>query len=376
MNIQADETSGFVHNLSSFQGGEKGVERGTGVVRFSGQVFTHTNEFTQKVISGARNRAGQPHTSASSTSYSYAYSTGPNVTIPASHDAHGHVPAHVPQESIRPDNPDAAGERPHRPLVICPHVNNNPLRYLDPSGHNSTPAQYGSEVEDCKLFFCQYKITLSGDWRGKYIELLSVINAAKAFGAKIAEYIGGTEASAFNTLYQGGINFSWVSSYSNSEGETFTAGAITKSATLIEIASMASLGIANPVMALLRGTNHMIHELGHAFASTSIGAGAYSALSDEMEINDLVRRDNPQEGYSYGYVSGLTYFVYQFSNGDADQNFEIFADMFVGWTTGTWFSGEFPIGWGVTMPDPRLHVQMANAKSTWINTYMSKTLRR
>jgi hypothetical protein len=186
-----------------------GLERGTGVVRFSGQNFTHASEFTQRVISGAQNRAGQPHTCESLICHSYAYSVGPNVTIPASHDMYGHVPAHEPQESIRPDNPGAAGERPHRPLVICPHALNNPVRYTDPTGHITQ-----GEDQDAQLILQQllvYDVNIRIDWgmQGKkwsnglwtLAELQTVLDSVQ----DLANAMGGTDNFKTNL---GGVTIS------------------------------------------------------------------------------------------------------------------------------------------------------------------------
>lgn len=181
--------------------------------------------------------------------------------------------------------------------------------------------------------------------------------------------------SAFREVYKDGITFAWVSEYISYDNRTYTAGAITKSSSRIEFASMASDGIVNSIMAQLRGINHVIHELGHAFSGTDVGKGSYEALGTDMDLNPSLKRDNPVKGYSYGFASGYEYLVYQMSHGDADEKFEIFADMFVGWTTDSWFTGEFPYGWGADMGSLTAdHVRMAEQKSLWIDKHMKQRL--
>jgi RHS repeat-associated protein len=248
-------------------------------------------------------------------------------------------------------------------------VFNNPLRNTDPSGHNPKCGPDG--------LFCDPSFKLKSLYNCENctgMDLAVVSAAVKAVANALGSGMNLSAAAAFWSVY-GNVTFARVKSYTayvDGKLQNYDSGAITKSANRIEFASLEYEGIADPIMAFLLGANQIIHDLGHAFASMAIGANAYSRLNESMEKDPLLRRDNPIEGYSYGFASGYTYYLYQYSWSNASTANEIFADMFVGYITGEWFTGTFPEGWGVDMGSAtQLHVDMSNAKSNWINQFMS-----
>jgi RHS repeat-associated protein len=249
-------------------------------------------------------------------------------------------------------------------------VYSNPVKYTDPSGHNPKCGPDG--------IFCDPDFSLESlytcDNCNKMDERVvgAAVNAVANTLASLTELRG---AAAF-WMVHGFVTFARVTSYTDSEGNVYTSGAITKSANRIEFASLAYEGISNASLAFLRGTNHVIHELGHAFAHTAIGANAYSDLAKDMENNAYLRRDDPGKGKSYGFASGYSYFYYQFSyDYNPSSSNEIFADMYVGYVTNTWYDGSFNDGWGIDVANSN-YVEMAEEKSKWISNFMDRTFGR
>jgi hypothetical protein len=187
--------------------------------------------------------------------------------------------------------------------------------------------------------------------------------------------MGISPAAAFWFVYDH-MTFMRVDSYVHN-GKTYYGGAVTKNAHLIKFVHLMNEGFPvepNPDLGPIRGTNHLIHELGHAFASTWFGKTAYGALQKDMMVNNLLRRDNLRVGHSYGFASGYHYYYYHFADGNASHQSEIFADMFVGYVTGEWFNGEYSYqGYGVPLSaeEKSTYMNMAEEKSSWINTYMN-----
>jgi hypothetical protein len=89
-----------------------------------------------------------------------------------------------------------------------------------------------------------------------------------------------------------------------------------------------------------RGRNNVVHELGHLFGNTWKNGQPYEDMAKALGTNRLLRRDNPQRGTYYGFASGYEHLRWQMSTTNANTANEIFADMFLGWTFNTWYSGD------------------------------------
>ena len=243
-------------------------------------------------------------------------------------------------------------------------MRNNPVKYLDPSGYNPECGPDG--------MFCDPSFKLSNLYTCKNclgMDKKSVGGAVKAVANSFGSLMRLSAAAAFWSVY-GEVVFERVSSYTY-QGIEYDSGAVTLSANWIQFASLEWEGQPGEANQLLRGTNHILHELGHAFAKTALGKDAYSSLAKDMTNDPLLGRKDPEVGYSYGFASGFQFYRYQFADSNPSSSNEIFADMFVGHVTGIWYSGSFPEGWGDNnMPNPQLHVSMAETKSDWISSYM------
>jgi very-short-patch-repair endonuclease len=262
---------------------------------------------------------------------------------------------------------------------------NSPLRYVDPSGHGYCNSDNAAEDVDCSYTAQNILEEFDGvtfengnmQWTNE--DISAVYMAVMAVGAKIGQVLRAvndivlTAGEAFQGIYG---NVTFLRGNRRADGSTnglseecagSGTGGCTSSSSLINMVSWGST--------MLRRRNTAIHELGHAFSGTSLGRDAYSVLGDAMKNDPLLRRDNPLEGYSYGFASGYIFMNFQMSYTNASSSNEIFADMFVGWVTNAWFTGSYPPGWGVDMGDETAtQIDMAEAKSGWINNYMKTTI--
>ena len=229
---------------------------------------------------------------------------------------------------------------------------------VDPFGH--TPGNtFNGPVDDYDDLY-----ELVGDY--SEIEARSIHAAVRMTANQLGQLTGLNALKAFSLVY-GVVTFTAQNPF-NYNSTVVTAGAATISSQHIKIATMLS---PEP-----RGTNHMIHELGHAFASTWIARapygdpknGAYGTLGTAIANNSLLARGTI-EGDSYGFASGFNYFTYQIAKSNAESPNEVFADMFVGYITGNWYTGVNANYKGNGNREQEF-LNMANAKSTWIGNYM------
>lgn len=73
----------------------------------------------------------------------------------------------IPRRSSRQQVPSREGrERPRASLVTCPHVNNNPIKYNDPTGHDPVPPPYPL-IKDAINFFESIGWSLIGNPNNK-----------------------------------------------------------------------------------------------------------------------------------------------------------------------------------------------------------------
>ena len=233
----------------------------------------------------------------------------------------------------------------------------NPMVNIDPFGH--TPGNtFNGPVDDYDDLY-----ELVGDY--SEIEARSIHAAVRMTANQLGQLTGLNALKAFSLVY-GVVTFESKNPF-DYYGTEVTSGAATLSSQHIMIATMTS----NREPAEIRGTSHMIHELGHAFASTWIGKGSYGALGTAMANDPLLRRGTTA-GESYGFASGYNYFIYQVAKSNAESPNEVFADMFVGYVTNEWYRGSSnPMYFNDNYQTISINaLQMSNAKSSWISNYM------
>ena len=259
---------------------------------------------------------------------------------------------------------------------------NNPVRYVDPSGHSYCDSKYAAEDVECydttRILSEFYGISLVAGNGGKFTEeeISAIYAAVQAVGAKFSQAIGGglTSGEAFKQVYD---NITFLKGTKNADGTTYSglsdeckgiaSGGCTSGAHLINFASMAGAGFLG-ARSTLRNRNNVVHELGHAFASTSTGKKAYVDLGKTIS-NDPSTYGRGILPESYGFASAFGTFDWQMSYTDPETPNEIFADQFLGWTFNTWYDGT----WGEF--DRDLAINQADARSTWMKTYMASYLR-
>ena len=216
------------------------------------------------------------------------------------------------------------------------YVYNNPLRYVDPSGHLVCSDRFVApgDCSDEGAGLWRFGVVLVGDWSDTYKEAVRV--AVMLVGAKFAKEIGGSPWEAFRGVY--GLNdgdafiFEWDEECwgcradpAGCDAGTTTGDACTSAfgctngENWIEFASMSQIDIP------LRNINNVIHELGHAF-NIRLDRSPENALATR---EDLLVRD---EGF-FGAAGNITW---QQSRSTVPS--EIFADQFLGWTYGKWGS--------------------------------------
>ena len=218
------------------------------------------------------------------------------------------------------------------------YVRNSPLNYTDPSGHNP---ECGPDGIWCSNNFEEaYGITFEGDWtaRNKAAARIAVKSVAARFALTMKVK---NSAMAFAMVFQTGVTFAWVDSYTDHQGNVYHSGAITKSSKRIEFASMPEpIGERTPEMAFTSTRNNVVHELGHVFASLWFKkrggydpAGPYANIPGDGEFLS-------NEGFYPSPTSAnRTCRQHPCSAGDYACPNEVFADMFLGWTFGKWGDG-------------------------------------
>jgi RHS repeat-associated protein len=217
------------------------------------------------------------------------------------------------------------------------YANNNPFRYIDPSGHEICDADgYCNRKVTPDMLLFRFGITLSGEWTNK--DKSALVSAALAIGSAFRGTGTMSVFSAFRYVF-GGVNFEHVS-YACAEGCWGQA----MGPDSVRIYGAAT-NYLDPRLA--------VHELGHVF-----NARAEAAMAN-FESNYGGNRDNTPYAALNATFSGLdpNYANFprrdDYENGFAGPPFgwqqskdltpnEEFADMFIGWTYNTW--GNNPAG--------------------------------
>jgi RHS repeat-associated protein len=214
------------------------------------------------------------------------------------------------------------------------YVNNNPVRYIDPSGHVAC-----SQVaeEDCSFenqsWEQMYGITIDKDF--KQHERLAILKAVSAVGSAFEQAVGGVAGELFQQVY-GQVDFKRCS---NCTGFGLAASNGPKNHTIY---------IKRVYASLESSVRLVVHELGHAFNNVFSGRPTSDlplALLREINVT------------GYQEVGGINYPIFGIGHGDSNNDYygyagemsnwqfgfessyppnEEFADMFVGWTYNTW----------------------------------------
>ncbi len=216
------------------------------------------------------------------------------------------------------------------------YVGNNPLKYVDPTGHLacSDPHVAPGDCSDEGAELVRYGINLQGDWTKKQREALRT--AAYQIGKRFAEVIGGTPWGAFQQVYGGIITLTFC----NDSCADGLAWANSRHSILFD-------GMYSDTDTAAR---HVVHEFGHLFDRAVCAAngcawdGKGSARSDlrgklgtcDNSLYCLGRIGHTAPyGKFWGFAGGFE--KWQFAlTGMASGSGEIFADMFLGWTYDTW----------------------------------------
>ena len=258
------------------------------------------------------------------------------------------------------------------------YANNNPILYVDPSGHLSCK-HANAAAENCTdLSFRDhlkgYGINFIGDFpSGDY---LAILQGTRDVGAKFARERGKNETvfGAFNAAYDLDSRPLYYL-HGNSSGEfmddgsgfnedgtprgcEISSGGCTVGKTrltdgtpvyLIKYVTMSS----NPLSA----RNNAVHELGHLFGSQVAG---YKEMGIAIGQNPGIF-GRPGTGSNYGFASAG--FPWQQATNNVDSGNEIFADQFLGWTYGTW-----------EVDQVGALTDRAKGRSGWMDTNMSNWL--
>jgi hypothetical protein len=222
-------------------------------------------------------------------------------------------------------------------------MNNNPIRYKDPSGHDvcweDGYCHSGRYEVDNHLSY--YGVSLSGIPSGwTEIRKLDILLGVQAVGGALSEEIGmgsSGAANVFRSVY-GYINIEWCDNCVDGYGWAYDDHTIRFDGMYI-----------NPTKAM----RLVVHELGHIFdravcaandpsgsCSYIFGSGtARYGLSGRAMLcansqSCLGRsgHDGPGEGEHWGFAGGWA--EWQFGANDGVG--ELWADMFLGWVFNTW----------------------------------------
>jgi RHS repeat-associated protein len=237
-------------------------------------------------------------------------------------------------------------------------MNNNPVRYVDPSGHLSCDNANAAE-EGCGDFWTiveeDYGIKFVGEWDIRYKR--AVYEAVRLVANAFTNVMRGDPAENFAEVYktkETTLTFTW-GNCALCEG----GGGYTYSYHDIRFESMAAVWRPDY---FLRSVNNVIHELGHAFNAV-MGGAPVESLTRDMTSNPLLERgSNPFKSYGFASPNNQRTWVQNSSSSES----EVFADQFLGWVRNTW----------ERLPNNRYDVwtDTGKARSAWMTTNMAEWL--
>ena len=206
---------------------------------------------------------------------------------------------------------------------------NNPIMYIDPSGHNPECGPDGiycskngfSEEEILDQRIADFGLVLDGDMDGwTYERKKTVYSAIVLVGNRFAEtrHKSETATQAFHAVYGKIFTFTWSNSQPGNAGFTNDYNHITL------------YSVQNSPNYLANHSRVIVHELGHAFNIVTDREAEDSLGADLLRDADGDHID--ESGRYYGFAGGWDNWQFGWDNTQS----EVFADMFVGWAYHAW----------------------------------------
>jgi len=235
-------------------------------------------------------------------------------------------------------------------------VQNNPIRYSDPTGHKICEDEDGgckgwmnvpTTPARARSILHRFGVKLSGKWDDKHIYALTyaVVDVGTKFAS--ARGIGETSSQAFNEVYDG-INFSWGGSGATGQcaDPNIGSGGCTSNSHQINFWSMSG-EFNNDISRMIK---NVVHELGHAYDNSLYDPTTRSRASTNIpdifvRNRFLILRPNPVCDTCYGWQQNRE-----------QSPHETFGDMFIAWTYGVWN----------TSSDPNVAQMIVDAQA-WMN---------
>jgi len=234
------------------------------------------------------------------------------------------------------------------------YVNNNPVKYIDPSGHKcSDPHVVEGDCSDyttTQILQEFYGISLKAGNYGDFTneEISAIYSAAQAVGEKFRK-LGNelTSGEAFKSnfgytiIIKGNKAADGTSGSLSTECQGIGSGGCTTNANLINFVEMSGSSTND----ISRMEHNVVHELGHSY-DISLGYGPRNDMSYGLyNYREKILRPNEYKG-RLDWQQNLTV-----------RPGETFADMFIAWTYDTWN----------TDPDNRGYVSSAQ---NWMNGWV------
>jgi RHS repeat-associated protein len=225
------------------------------------------------------------------------------------------------------------------------YVSNNPMNFVDPSGHLDCKVDPVTGLESCSQndqgnngggftqdeLALMYGITFGADegivWT--YKEKFKILSAAYDIGSAIAATLGGSAASAFSAVYQEGLIY-YKSSQTCAEAHPDTGWTCWG-----ETIGNTIIIYANANVNSSSYNNFLVHEMGHAF-DNAVGrrlSQGYSSRFWDKGATPPMPSENV--GYAcYAELGDLCSWIMGYHIEDAF--IEEVADMFLGWVYNQW----------------------------------------
>ncbi len=209
------------------------------------------------------------------------------------------------------------------------YVNNNPVKYTDPSGHLSCSANHVAEG-DCsdyttlQLLEELYGVTLKDGSGANFTvqEISAIYSAVQAVGTKFSQSMGGglTSGEAFKSIY-GTMEFEM---WDGQCGKSCWGRSL--GANKIRFYRHYTDKTGKYILDTKISEQLAVHELGHSFENAITPTGGKppnSVLSSDMT----------------GNRNGLKGPLWTWQQSEDITSKEIYADMFLGWVYDMWYSG-------------------------------------
>ncbi len=224
------------------------------------------------------------------------------------------------------------------------YVNNNPLRYTDPTGH-ICQGQALVDGERCAIKATPASVlamfgviltngTANWDTRDALAALSAIVDVAVKMGAKVGRTAIDAFRIGFKTYVQP-LEIRKMANYpyfneNTQKWDTATDGGLTVNSHLIYLTRLAQPsglgGYHSDALAFAIARNNIVHELGHAFASSNPGVG--------NNIPGSLVTDNGWPAKIDG--GGYLWRQHPCSWDPVCKSSEVYADMFLGWVYNTW----------------------------------------